>query len=61
MNEFLLSMEQCLEDESGITTIELVLILVVLISLVLIFKTTLTELLNTIFGQIKTQAGKVYK
>ena len=60
MNEFLLSMEQCLEDESGITTIELVLILVVLISLVLIFKTTLTELLNTIFGQIKTQAGKVY-
>ena len=52
MNEFLLSMEQCLEDESGITTIELVLILVVLISLVLIFKTTLTELLNTIFGQI---------
>lgn len=61
MNEFLLSMEQCLEDESGISTIELVLILVVLISLVLIFKTTLTELLNTIFGQIKTQAGKVYK
>ncbi|MDQ0151593.1 putative flagellin with Flp1-like domain [Fusobacterium naviforme] len=48
-------------DESGISTIELVLILVVLISLVLIFKSSITNLLNTIFGQIKSQAGEVYK
>lgn len=61
MNESYALLERFLEDENGISTIELVLILVVLISLVLIFKTTLTDLLNTIFAQIKTQAGKVYK
>ncbi|MDO4177006.1 MAG: Flp1 family type IVb pilin [Bacillota bacterium] len=49
------------EDESGISTIELVLILVVLISLVLIFKSSITSLLNTIFSQINSQAGEVYK
>ena len=48
-------------DESGISTIELVLILVVLISLVLIFKSSITSLLNTIFAQINSQAGEVYK
>ena len=48
-------------DESGISTIELVLILVVLISLVLIFKSSITSLLNTIFSQINSQAGEVYK
>ena len=50
-----------LSDESGISTIELVLILVVLISLVLIFKSSITSLLNTIFSQINSQAGEVYK
>lgn len=49
-----------LADESGISTIELALILVVLISLVLIFKSNITELLNTIFSQINSQAGEVY-
>ena len=48
-------------DESGISTIVLVLILVVLISLVLIFKSSITSLLNTIFAQINSQAGEVYK
>ena len=48
-------------DESGISTIELVLILVVLISLVLIFNPSITSLLNTIFSQINSQAGEVYK
>lgn len=52
--------EEFLSDESGISTIELVLILVVLISLVLIFKSSITDLLNTIFGQINSQAGEVY-
>ena len=47
--------------ESGISTIELGLILVVLISLVLIFKSSITSLLNTIFSQINSQAGEVYK
>ena len=48
-------------DERGISKIELVLILVVLISLVLIFKSSITSLLNTIFSQINSQAGEVYK
>ena len=51
----------CFADESCISTIELVLILVVLISLVLIFKSSITSLLNTIFSQINSQAGEVYK
>lgn len=55
------SVADFLEDERGISTIELVLILVVLIGLVLIFKSSITELLKTIFGQIKSQAGEVYK
>ena len=59
MNEY--SYPDFFVDESGISTIELVLILVVLISLVLIFKSSITSLLNTIFSQINSQAGEVYK
>lgn len=40
--------------------VELVLILVVLISLVIIFKSQLTALLNLIFEQIQSSAGSVF-
>ena len=47
------------EDESGIGTVEMILILVVLIGLVLIFKEQLTELVEDIFKTISNKAGKV--
>lgn len=47
-------------SQKGVGTIEIVLILVVLIALVLIFRKSITSLLNTIFGQINTDAAQVY-
>ena len=41
-----------LEDESGVTVIEIVLILVVLIGLVIIFKNQLNSLIQYIFEYI---------
>lgn len=49
-----------LEDDSGMGTIEVVLILVVLIALVIIFKGKIQQLLNDVFNQIDTDAKKVY-
>lgn len=48
-----------LTDESGIGTVEMILILVVLIGIVLIFKSRLTELVNDIFKTISQKAGQV--
>ncbi len=48
-----------LREEDGIGTVEIILILVVLIGLVLIFKSQLTTLVTNIFNTIKSQAGKV--
>lgn len=49
-----------LNDESGLGTIEIVLILVVLIALVIIFRERIIALLNNIMGQIDTDAESVY-
>lgn len=46
--------------ESGIGTIELVLILVVLIALVIVFKGRINTLLTDIFDQIDSSAQSVY-
>ena len=43
-------------DESGIGTVEIILILVVLIGLVIIFKSQLTSLVNSIFSKITSQS-----
>ena len=48
-----------LEDEQGITTVEIILILVVLISLVIIFKKQLTNLVNKIFSKITSQSNSI--
>ena len=47
-------------DEEGVTVIEIVLILVVVIGLVLIFKTQINTLLNNIFKQINSKSKEVY-
>ena len=49
-----------MEDDSGVGVIEVVLILVVLIGLVLIFKTQITKLLENIFKEIESQSKEVY-
>ena len=47
------------KDERGISTVELILIMVVLIALVLIFKEQITSLVNDIFDTITSSAGEV--
>ena len=46
-------------DESGVGTIETVLILVVLISLVIIFQTQIKQILNNIFRTINSGVNEV--
>ena len=48
-----------LKEEDGIGTVEMILILVVLMGLVLIFKSELTDLVNSIFKTINKKAGQV--
>ena len=50
---------QVLQDNSGMSVIELLLILVVLIALILIFKEQLTNLVDTIFKKITSESGKI--
>ena len=47
------------EEEDGIGTVEIILILVVLIGLVIIFKSQLTGLVNNIFSKIVSQSNSI--
>lgn len=47
------------DNNAGMGTVEIILIIVVLIGLVLIFKSQITELVEAIFEKITRQAGKV--
>ena len=48
-----------IEEEDGVGVVELILIVVVLIGLVAIFKSQLTDIVNKIFKTISTKAGKI--
>ena len=48
-----------LKDTSGISTIEMLLILVVIIALILIFKNQLIDLVNTIFDKITSESAGI--
>ena len=48
-----------LKEEDGIGTVEMILILVV-ISLVIIFKDQLTDLVNDFFSQITSKSSSIY-
>lgn len=48
-----------LKDEKGIGVVEMILILVVLIGLVVIFKSQLTSLVNTIFEKITSESAGI--
>ena len=52
-------MKRFLMEEDAIGTVEMILILVVLIGLVIIFKTQLTSLVNKIFKTINTKATSI--
>ena len=52
-------LEVCLAEEEGFGTVEMVLLLLVLVGLVLIFKDKVSALVNSIFGKITSQAGKL--
>lgn len=53
-------LKRFLSDEEGAGVVEMILIIVVvLITLVLIFKSQLISLVNSIFNTIKNKAGSV--
>ena len=47
-----------LRDPSGMGTVEIILIIVVLIGLVVIFKSQITDLVESIFSKITKQVNK---
>lgn len=48
-----------LREEEGLGTVEIILIIVVLIGLVIIFKTQLRSLVETVFEKITTDSNTV--
>ena len=48
-----------LQEEDGIGVVEVILILVVLIGLVIIFKSQITSLVNSIFNKITSQSNGI--
>lgn len=50
-------LKQFLREEDGIGVVEVILILVVLIGLVIIFRTQLTSIVNTIFSKINSKVS----
>ena len=47
------------EDQRGMGVVEVILFIVVLIGLVIIFKTKITEVVNSIFEKIVSQSSSV--
>ena len=52
-------LKQMLHEDDGIGVVEVILILVVLIGLVLIFKSQLTSLVETIFEKITSESSGI--
>lgn len=60
MKKMYFKMKNLMTDDAGVSTIEIILILVVLIALVLVFKSQILSLADTIFAQINKSAKNVY-
>ena len=54
-----LRVREILENKDGVGVVEIILILVVLISLVVIFKSQLTSLVETIFEKITSESSGI--
>lgn len=48
-----------LREEDGMGVVEMILIIIVLISLVIIFKSQITSLVNSILSKMKSQANSI--
>lgn len=55
----MLGFNNFLTDEDGVGVVEMILIIVVLIGIVILFKTKLTSVVNTIFNTINTKIKSV--
>ncbi len=53
--------KQFWQEEEGVGVVEILLVLVVLIALVLIFKTQLTALVSNIFTSISRKSQSIYQ
>lgn len=52
-------LKHLIKDESGMGTVEVILIIVVLIGLVIIFKKQITQVVNNLFDKIISQSSSV--
>ena len=59
MKKLMERIRQSITNEDGITTVEVILLMVVLIAVVLIFKEQILELVENIMDKITKQAMKV--
>ena len=50
-------LKQFLREEDGMGVVEVILIIVVLIGLVIVFRTQLTSIVNTIFSKINSKVS----
>lgn len=55
----MLQIRGVLRDQGGITVIEIVLVLVVVIGLIVIFKSQLTDLIQSIFSKITSESAGI--
>lgn len=53
------TLKDFIREEDGMGTVEVILIIVVLISLVIIFKKQLTDIVNNIFSKISSQSSSI--
>lgn len=57
--KILLRIRNSIQNEKGVTTVEVILLLVVLIAIVLIFKEQIMDLVESIMDKITKQAMRV--
>lgn len=50
---------QFIKEEEGMGTVEVILIIVVLVALVIIFKTQITNIVNSLFEKITKQTNSL--
>lgn len=51
--------KEFVREEDGMGTVEIILIIVVLVGLVIIFKSQITQIINSLFQKITSQTGTV--
>ncbi|MCQ2542798.1 MAG: hypothetical protein MJ126_01445 [Lachnospiraceae bacterium] len=59
MNNLLNLGEKFIKDESGLSTVEVILILVVLVSLVIIFRGEMIDIVEDVFDAITKKVNKI--